>query len=83
MSINPRTAKASVKVSSSDSSAIEARVNALDQCFSSVFLKHHFKDFEESFLWQTSNACWDEYAACRLSGPRPIHKGNRRGASSS
>lgn len=44
-------------------------LKALDQCFPGHFLKHRYKDFEESFLWETSNACWDEYAACRLSAP--------------
>jgi hypothetical protein len=40
-----------------------------DQAFPGLLLQHRFGDIEESFRWQVIQACWDEYAACRISAP--------------
>jgi hypothetical protein len=40
-----------------------------DEAFPGVLLQHRFGDIDESFRWQVIKACWDEYAACRISAP--------------
>jgi hypothetical protein len=37
--------------------------------FPGIELTRRYKDFDESFVWESSNACWDEYAASRISAP--------------
>jgi hypothetical protein len=40
-----------------------------DQSFPGLILNRTYKDYEESFIFESSNACWEEYAASRLSAP--------------
>lgn len=42
-------------------------LRARDMAIPGVYLRQQLPDYEAALRFQTSSACWDEYAACRLS----------------
>lgn len=55
-----------------------------DHAFPNMILQHVVSDYEEAIFMQVNEACWEEYAACRLSaafgrGRLPLYEEGLRG----